>query len=159
MGGAVDAPLEDELPVFMVEQAATSTDNKNSTFALEHDFSTTLQLVTQANGTDLAGPSLAESINAHAANAISQTAAKELYKTGTGTTITKNKALVQRTHNDGALRKLVPESLRQEILSLSYYPPLAAHPGQQRMYNTMRREHILPNMGFHVQNSASNCKS
>lgn len=40
---------------------------------------------------------------------------------------------------DRALQKLLSQPLRQRILYTSHQPHLAAHPGKQRMYETMQK--------------------
>lgn len=139
-----DTPQEDELALFIVEQAGSLTDDENKMLALEPDVSILLQPVTQADGADLTALSLAEFISAQVVDAHSQRVVKKLGKGETETTINKKRVLVRRTHIARALQKLMPHSLRQRILALLQYFSLSSHAGQRHMYYTIRRDYFWP---------------
>ena len=52
---------------------------------------------------------------------------------------------------------VVPASLRPRILSLAHYHKLAGHPGQSRMYYTMRQRFYWPHMAADIQSTVRNC--
>lgn len=134
----VNIPREDELSVFTIKQASIFISNTKTLLALEPDFGTPLQPVTQANGIDLTAVSLEKVIKAHAADLFCQSGARKVGKAGTETTINNGRVLVRRAHIDGALQKLVRQSLQKQIFALSHCTSLPGHTGQQRIYNTMR---------------------
>lgn len=60
-------PLEDKLPVFLVEQTAVLTNNESNMFVQGPRIKTPLQPVIQVDGVHLATPSLTEFIKAQIA--------------------------------------------------------------------------------------------
>ena len=52
---------------------------------------------------------------------------------------------------------MVTESLRPRILSLAHYHKLAGHPGQSRMYYTMRQRFYWPHMAADIQATVRIC--
>lgn len=142
-----------------MEQAGTFTEKESGMFTPEPDFSTPLRAVAEAGGIDLTAPSLAEFNTAQPADAYSQTASENPGKGGTEIIIRKKEVLVWSAHIGGALLKLVPQSLQQQIFSLSHYPALSGHSGQQRTYVAMRRDGFSHNMAVDVYSTFSSCKS
>lgn len=49
---------------------------------------------------------------------------------------------------DGAVYKGVPKSLRAQLLYQSHFKTLAGHPGEIRIYDTMRRDYYWPHTEF-----------
>lgn len=49
-----------------------------------------------------------------------------------------------------AVRKLVLQLMRPIILCLGHHLALADHPGERRMYDTLRREYVWLNMSMDV---------
>lgn len=52
--------------------------------------------------------------------------------------VNKVNFVVRKGHTDGAIQILLPPSLRQRVLTMSYNPPIAGCPGQRRMYDTLK---------------------
>lgn len=57
------------------------------------------------------------------------------------------------------IRAVVPQLFRQRVLYLSHYPPIAEHPGQRRMYDSLRREFYWPYMAHDAYTTLDACKS
>lgn len=159
MQGADNTWLEYGLPVFIGKQTGTFLHNDNSIFFLKPDLSTPLQPVTESDGIKFAAPSLTVSIKAQAADPLCQTIARELEQSRTDTNINKKRVFAQRAHTDEALKKLVPQPLRQGMLSLLPYPSLFAHLEQRRLYDTMQRDCFYPNMALDVNDTVRSCES
>lgn len=58
---------------------------------------------------------------------------------------------------EGVFQILVPKDLRQKVLFLAHYTPVAGHPGVTRQYYTMRRTFYWPAMMRDIQSASSNC--
>ena len=58
---------------------------------------------------------------------------------------------------DGAVQILVPLALRQRVLYLSHYTPLAGHPGITKQFYTMRQNFYWPSMSADVRKVSQNC--
>ena len=52
---------------------------------------------------------------------------------------------------------VLPASLRPRLLSLAHYHKLSGHPGQTRMYYTMRQRFYWPHMAADIQATVRNC--
>lgn len=52
---------------------------------------------------------------------------------------------------------VIPEALRERILTLEHHPTVAAHPGMNRMYYTMRRKYYWPSMITDIYNTITRC--
>lgn len=57
------------------------------------------------------------------------------------------------------MQKLVLQSLRLRLLTLSHYPQLAKHPKQRRMCDTMRIDRCWPTVVNNVLQTTSGCHS
>ena len=60
-------------------------------------------------------------------------------------------------HDEDDSQVVVPKALRARILSLAHYPKLAGHPGQTRMYYTLRRSYYWPHMAADIFDTVKNC--
>ena len=60
-------------------------------------------------------------------------------------------------YDEAGSQIVVPQTLRARILSLAHYPKLAGHPGQTRMYYTLRRGYYWPHMAADVFDTVRNC--
>ena len=58
---------------------------------------------------------------------------------------------------DGQVQIVLPESLRPRVLNLSHHALLAGHPGQTRLYNTVRRTYYWPHMAADTYATVRNC--
>ena len=58
---------------------------------------------------------------------------------------------------DGTIQILVPLGLRQRVLYLSHYTPLAGHPGITKPFYTMRQTFYWPSMSADVRKVSQNC--
>jgi transposase InsO family protein len=58
---------------------------------------------------------------------------------------------------DGSIQIMVPLSLRSRLLYLSHHPPIAAHPGGQRLYASLRRHYYWPRMVSDVYQVVAQC--
>jgi len=52
---------------------------------------------------------------------------------------------------------VIPKSLRERVLTLEHHPTVAAHPGINRMYYTMRREYYRPSMVTDIHTTITEC--
>lgn len=55
-------------------------------------------------------------------------------------TINKSRLVIRKAHVDGIVLVAIPQTLWSPLQYRSYYPVLAGHPGQRRMYESMQRE-------------------
>ena len=58
---------------------------------------------------------------------------------------------------DGQIQIVLPETLRPRVLKLSHHSLMAGHPGQTRLYNTLRRVYYWPHMAADVFATVRNC--
>ena len=58
---------------------------------------------------------------------------------------------------DGQVQIVLPETLRPRVLHLTHHSLLAGHPGQTRLYNTLRRTYYWPHMAADVFATVRNC--
>jgi Integrase zinc binding domain len=65
--------------------------------------------------------------------------------------------LCRRSPVDGSKQITVPLSLRSRLLYLSHHPPIAAHPGVQRLYASLRRHYYWPRMVSDVYQVVAQC--
>ena len=65
--------------------------------------------------------------------------------------------LVRISPKDGAVQILVPKELRQKVLFLAHYTPVAGHPGVSKQYYTMRQTFYWPSMFHDIQQASINC--
>ena len=86
-------------------------------------------------------------------------AAKSVGLPGSAFSIDKHGFLVRIAPLDGAVQKVVPASLKDRILKLGHFPPLSGHPGQRRMYDTMRRSLYWQHMANDINNTVERCPS
>ena len=54
---------------------------------------------------------------------------------------------------------IVPEVLRPRLLSLAHNSPMAGHPGQTRMYYTLRQAYYWPSMAADIYSTVRSCHS
>ena len=66
--------------------------------------------------------------------------------------------LKRRCPYDGQVQIVLPETLRPRVLSLSHHSLLAGHPGQTRLYNTLRRTYYWPHMAADAFATVRNCQ-
>jgi len=52
---------------------------------------------------------------------------------------------------------VIPESLRERILTLKHHATVSAHPGMSRMYYAMRRRYYWPSMVTDIYNTITKC--
>jgi len=52
---------------------------------------------------------------------------------------------------------VIPESLRERILTLEHHATVSAHPGMNRMYYAMRRRYYWPSMVTDIYNTITKC--
>jgi len=64
-------------------------------------------------------------------------------------------ALYRRTPYGNQL--VVPKSLRERVLALEHHATVAAHPGMNRMYYTMRKAYYWPSMVTDIHTTVTNC--
>ena len=67
--------------------------------------------------------------------------------------------LLRKSPLDGASQLLVPASLRPRLLSMCNRSVLAGHPGQTRMYDTMRLSYYWPQMAADIAATIRNCNT
>lgn len=105
-------------------------------------------------------PTLAEFIKAQNGIAFCQQATNLIYNSGTECLLNKEGEFIRRSTVDELLKKLVPQSLRRNILYFSHHPPLAGHPGKRSTYdNTKRRDYFWPSIAQDVYDTVSDCQS
>ena len=73
--------------------------------------------------------------------------------------IDQHGVLIRRSPLDGTLQVVVPESLRRRLLDIAHNPPISAHPGRSRMYQTLRRDFYWPSMTVDIHFVVENCES
>ena len=67
-------------------------------------------------------------------------------------------ALMRRHPNDPSMRQIVlPHALRGRLLHLAHHTIPAGHPGQNKMYYTLRQWYYWPHMAADVMNEVRNC--
>jgi len=64
-------------------------------------------------------------------------------------------ALYRRTPYGNQL--FIPKSLRERVLTLEHHATVAAHPGMNRMYYTMRKAYDLPSMVTDIHTTITKC--
>lgn len=74
-------------------------------------------------------------------------------------TVYKNGLIVQIVFIDGVFEVLLPQPPWNRLLYHSHYPVMAGHPGQQLMYDSMRRKFHWPHMANDVYTTATNCSA
>jgi len=67
--------------------------------------------------------------------------------------------LRRRSNLDGANQLVVPASLRQRLLAMCHRNIAAGHPGQTRMYETMRVSYYWPAMSSDIAHTVQRCAS
>ena len=67
--------------------------------------------------------------------------------------------LLKRRHprDEGLVQVVVPKSLRSRLLHLAHHALPAGHPGQNRMYYTLRRWYYWPHMASDVMHEVRSC--
>ena len=71
--------------------------------------------------------------------------------------IDQHGVLIRRSSLDGTLQVVVPESLRSRLLDIAHHPPISAHPGRSRMYQTLRRDFYWPSMTVDIHFAVDSC--
>lgn len=109
----------------------------------------------------LKAPILTNVSKTESENASCQPVAKQIGQSGTVCTSRKDIVIVRwlRVLIDGELQRLVAQSMRQRILTISHTTVLAGHPWQRGMYHTMCRYFYYPNMAQYLYHVISNCYS
>lgn len=105
-------------------------------------------------------PSLKECNETQGKETFFQQAAEQIGQTGTTFSLANHDVMLRQAPIDGALQKLVPQSLRQRIPYNSHHSPFPIHPGQLRMYDTMRRDYYWPNIvqdEYHTVSDSHSC--
>jgi len=67
----------------------------------------------------------------------------------------KHHALYRRTPYSNQLD--IPKSLRERVLTLEHHAIVAAHPGTNRMYYTMRKAYFWPSMEKNIHTTITKC--
>ena len=67
--------------------------------------------------------------------------------------------LIRRSPLDGSLQVVVPETLRERLLDIAHNPPISAHPGRSRMYQTLRGDFYWPSMTVDIHFTVDRCDS
>ena len=67
--------------------------------------------------------------------------------------------LVRKAEIDGALQKVIPRKLRERVIALSHKPITQGHPGETRLYNTMRHSYYWPFMSGDLAEHVKTCRS
>jgi len=67
----------------------------------------------------------------------------------------KHHALYRRTPYGNQL--VIPKSLRERVLTLEHHATVAAHPGMNRMYFTMRKAYYWPSMVTDIHTTITKC--
>jgi len=77
---------------------------------------------------------------------------KKLLDTPTPTCFYENAdgLLCRRGHREGTQRFLFSQALVKDVLRAEHVSPLAAHPGQMRMYQTLRDQYYWPSLAVDV---------
>ena len=71
--------------------------------------------------------------------------------------IDQHGVLIRRSPLDGTLQVVVPATLRERLLSIAHNPPISAHPGRSKMYQTLRRDFYWPSMTVDIHFTVDNC--
>ena len=67
--------------------------------------------------------------------------------------------LVRVSKFDGAIQQVVPKSLQDRVIHLSYSPLSQGHPGESRLYSTMRLRFLWPFMYDDLVHHVRNCRT
>lgn len=129
--------MEDELVVLVMEQNDPTNNGSCFIFIHKADASVPVHIVDALDEKMVLLPSKLEFITVQAADELCQVAAKQLSQIGIEITINKVGVIVRRALINGGSRILVPASFCMRLLTLVLYPPLSAHPGQGRLYDTI----------------------
>ena len=73
--------------------------------------------------------------------------------------IDQHGVLIRRSPLDGTLQVIVPESLRGRLLDIPHNPPISAHSGRSRMYQTLRRDFYWPSMTVDIHFTVDGCET
>lgn len=71
----------------------------------------------------------------------------------------QNRYLICMSPLDGALQKSVPKSLCDRVIELSHKPITAGHPGDSRLFQTIRAEFYCPFMASYLIHHAKHCRT
>lgn len=96
------------------------------------------------NGGQTTVPSTAEFLAGQASDSACRQISSNVSTPGLDYTYDRKRFLVRRSRINGSLQKVVLVDLGQNPLWLSYYPPLAGHPGARRMYDTLHLNYYYP---------------
>lgn len=100
--GVDNSPLEDELPVLLLEQEDLPHKSYSTVFVFDADASLPVHIVDAVDETKVLAPTLAEFITAQAADRFSHSTARQLGQEGTQFMINMEDVVVFREPIDGA---------------------------------------------------------
>ena len=156
--GDDQSPLDDDIPCFITD---TDSNEEELDHRMEDDYSLTEEEV-------LALREVAQAVEPISTPEFLQEQAKDSYcksllpetTVDASHFITDQFGIICRKSTlDGALQRVVPESLRERVLYLSHYPILAGHPGGYKLYATLRRDYYWPFMANDAYEFVRKCKS
>lgn len=104
---------------------------------------------------------LEELVEAQKADEFSQTVLHRQSERSDSRFFEDHQGLLRRKHptDPACLQIVLPETLRPRLLRLAHYAKLAGHPGQTRMYETLRRVYYWLHMAADIHATVRNCGS
>lgn len=172
--GADTSPLEDGIPCFTVTTDSGNEDGETNlswmkTDMTEDDTLTEREvdayyrhldvLMTQEEELSTSPISMDDLLKEQASDAYCQSLVLETTKVDSDFVVDTHGLICRRSNLDGALQRVVPESLRKRVLYLAHYPRLAGHPGGYKLYATLRREYYWPFMANDAYQLVKDCQS
>ena len=161
------AAVDDEVPCFVVQVSRQEPDvgpvDIDWALPTERSIKNARErpqaLAVTPERTDISSLSVEEFIQAQAADEFCIHADRTVGEPGSKYDVDRYGFLVRRSPLDGTLQRVVPKRLRAKVLYLAHHPRLAEHPGETRMYYTLRGEYYRPHMANDVYATVRNCQS
>lgn len=102
-------------------------------------------------------PSLPELINYQSKDAFCEWFRRLVGIPGSLFTFDINRILGSKAAIDWSIQKLFPTSLIARLFQQAHYSRLARHPGERKVYDSLRKDYHLPHMVTNVYNTDKNC--
>lgn len=138
--------LKDELPLLAVETTDLGAPAVHFIDAheIDHQQNTTTRIVLpteESNEDNNRHPSSQNFVPEQSLDSFCQVVANSVGQRHSEYSINYHGFLIRRSMLNGSI-----QTLRKSILYLSHHAPVAKHPGQRRMYGTLRREFYWPHI-------------
>lgn len=166
--GGDTSPLDDDLPVMNIVGPPDEYDEDDTHYAIDEygptryrgaDELEVIDTMEQRVAEPVSVPTPMEFVAAQKEERLCPQSLQTVRKPGCMFDVYRHGWLVRNSEMDEALKKLVPQALRHQIISLKHGTITAEHPGSRRMYETMRHEFYWPHMDQDVRLFVKQCRS